>query len=381
MEDCYTDSDGDGFGSTIVTSSALEDYACLIGNVANNDDDCDDTEENTHPGASLFEQDVDGDGSFDCTQDIDGDGYGDLYVTGSIIPGTDCDDTDESVYVGAPEICDGQDNACDSVIPEEEIDDDLDGFVECSIDSDGWDGSLSNGFTAMLGDDCDDTDILINPATFWYGDGDGDGFGDANTSLQACETPVGYVNNDDDCNDASSLIGDTRSWYEDGDGDGIDANTISTDCEMPTGYSHQNGDCDDNDPDNAQVCLDFWDGISISGAAKGIVHNNDRDRFANVFAQGEINGVHHFVFGTAYRKYENSNLRGGVFLFDDLLSVGDTTEATLTINGTSSVSALGTALVIDDVTQDGVNDVLVSATIPCQLSMCFRDIHFWDWVR
>jgi hypothetical protein len=55
--------------------------------------------------------------------DADGDGYGDAahpYVSGSLTgyvqDNTDCDDTDATVYPGAPEIVDGKDNNCDGVI-------------------------------------------------------------------------------------------------------------------------------------------------------------------------------------------------------------------------------------------------------------------------
>ena len=363
FEDCYIDVDGDGFGSNTITSSALEDYACVVGSVSNTHDDCDDTEEQAYPGAAILEPDVDGDGVIDCTIDIDGDGFGDLYAGGSTMPGSDCDDGDDSVFVGAIEKCDGLDNDCDAILPDEEIDADSDGYVVCVLDIEGWDGSTTNGFTAMLGDVCDDGNALINPSTQWYEDADADGFGASSVSIQSCESPAGYVDNDDDCDDGTPLIGDTRLWYEDIDEDGIgEATSISTQCERPTGFSHMNGDCDPSDAGDAQICLDVWEGINIVGAAKGIEHNNDRDRFANVLTQGEINGTEYFVFGAAYRKYQNNNLRGGVFLFDDLLSVSDTTEATLTINGTSSVNALGTGLLIEDVTQDGINDLVVSAT-------------------
>ena len=47
--------------------------------------------------------------------------------------------------------CDGQRNDCLQDVPDNEIDNDLDGYVECTIDVDGWDGVEIVG-----GDDCDD---------------------------------------------------------------------------------------------------------------------------------------------------------------------------------------------------------------------------------
>ena len=122
-----------------------------------------------------------------------------LFDTLDVEDDSDCDDSKETVFVGATEICDGLDNDCDAILPNEEVDDDADGYVECSIDVGGWDGSFTNGFTAMLGDDCDDENTLINPSTLWYEDVDGDGFGALSASIQSCELPTGYVDNNDDC--------------------------------------------------------------------------------------------------------------------------------------------------------------------------------------
>jgi hypothetical protein len=74
---------------------------------------------------------------------VDGDGDG-----WSISKG-DCNDTDDSVYPGAQELCDNKDNNCDGQIDEGDV---------CGLDSD----EDNDGFT-VTGGDCNDLDRLINP--------------------------------------------------------------------------------------------------------------------------------------------------------------------------------------------------------------------------
>jgi hypothetical protein len=55
--------------------------------------------------------------------DADGDGF---------TEDEDCDDGDDTVYPGAPELCDGQDNDCDSAtVSDVDADDDADGIRDC----------------------------------------------------------------------------------------------------------------------------------------------------------------------------------------------------------------------------------------------------------
>jgi hypothetical protein len=95
-----TDIDGDGY-----------DIEC--------DEDCDDDDSSTHPGATEQNDGMDNDcdGLVDegfCI-DVDGDGYGE----GSGCIDVDCNDYDNNVNPGAEDICDYLDNDCDGLVDED----------------------------------------------------------------------------------------------------------------------------------------------------------------------------------------------------------------------------------------------------------------------
>ncbi len=124
--------------------------------------DCDDTDASVGPDAievwyDGVDQDCDGVSDYDADGDgDDSDSYG----------GTDCDDTDASIYFGADEYCDSVDNNCDGSVDEV--------------------GALDG--------------------TTWYLDADGDGDGDYTTYVTACDQPSGYVSTSTDCDDTDSSV-------------------------------------------------------------------------------------------------------------------------------------------------------------------------------
>ena len=243
----YADSDGDGFGDSTAAVSACSVPTGYV----DNPDDCDDTTATVSPNAVELCNGIDDDcnaliddglAQIDWYADTDGDGFGNSQSlqtacsqpAGFVLNDLDCDDTDILVNPTTDEYCDGLDNNCDGLIDDPSSVDALLWYID--IDGDGYGVSdyTTLSCSPIAGwadntDDCDDTDILVNPSateicngldddcdgtvdigandmTVWYYDSDGDGFGDLSITEQACDVPQGYVATGDDCDDAEAAI-------------------------------------------------------------------------------------------------------------------------------------------------------------------------------
>ena len=261
--------------------------------------DCNDADPSAHPGGTEVADAVDNDcdGTIDegtSAYDDDGDCYcesgtcqGSVDVSCTTVSAGDCDDGNDDISPGEPEVCDGIDNNCDGTTDEATAVDAGTWYLDADGDGYGNPSSYSVSCTMPGGyvansSDCNDSSASVNPTTYWYLDADGDGYGSPSYWTQQCTQPSGYVSNASDCSDgrASSYPGateycngydddcdgstdessavDASTWYRDYDGDGYGSSSTTASCYQPTGYVANSSDCYDYNAEAHPSATTYW---------------------------------------------------------------------------------------------------------------------------
>jgi len=254
----YVDVDGDQKGAS--------DFSCLCkpqgvytATVAG---DCDDTNKAIHPGASETcngiddncDNVLDPEGVPGCQAyflDADGDEYGSTLskclcaatqAYSATVAG-DCNDSDASVFPGAPESCNGKDDNCDLVA-------DPEGMPGCSVFYRDQDGDTIGSeehkclcapdgpFSAVTSGDCNDSDKTTYPG--------------------ALETCNGKDDNCDEITDPENTYG-CGDYFVDKDLDGYGGDASKCLCKSIAPFTAlQPGDCADDNaavkPGAAEIC-------------------------------------------------------------------------------------------------------------------------------
>ncbi len=356
----YHDGDGDGFGDASDTFDSCVAPSGFIENA----DDCDDDDALVSPSGSEICNDIDDDCDGDIDDDdddtqgepswyddADADGYGDASTqvdlcdapANTVTNPDDCDDANDAVKPGQPEVCNSVDDDCDG--DADDADPDTTGQTNWYADADAdLYGNEEDVVTACAGPadyvadpgDCDDAEALANPGltevcdgidndcdgvadesdaidtTAFYIDGDGDGYGDATTSTSACTAPPGFADNDLDCDDAEALVnpstpelcdgidndcnGDIDSdavavnWYADVDDDGYGdpADSVS-DCAPQAGRVLVADDCLDTHAGVNPAAVEVCD--TLDNDCDGDIDDADADVIGmDFYADGDDDG-------------------------------------------------------------------------------------------
>ncbi len=257
--------------------------------------------------------------------DNDGDGF-------SVTQG-DCDDLDDTIYPGAPENQDAEDNDCDGLIDEgaEDVDDDGDGFSDIQGDCDDTDETVFPGAVEIVNGLDENCNNLIDDQTDAYDD-DGDGFSedegdcnDANSAIHpAAPELLDGVDNDCDVDVDENTVGhdDDRDGFSELEGDCDDGNVASypgapelpdgrdNDCngqiddgsfitdDDGDGWTDLAGDCDDTNPYTYPGAPEYLDGLDndCDNQADEGMDTNDNDGDGLSEAQGDCNDSNSLIY-------------------------------------------------------------------------------------
>ncbi|MBN1765094.1 MAG: hypothetical protein JW860_07545 [Sedimentisphaerales bacterium] len=240
------DNDADGFGAPPNSTCCSE----LL--------DCNDFDPTIYPGAPEICDGLDNDcDSIIDNKDFDEDGHIDEACGGD-----DCDDNDPNIYAGAPEVCNGIDDDCDDIIDNKDADED--GHID----------------EACGGDDCDDSDEDRYPGNPEVCDGVDNDCDDIIDNKDADEDDyIDEACGGDDCDDSDEDVNPAMDEIcGNGKDDDCDGTAENKDADEDSYIDEACGgdDCDDSDedvnPGVNEIC-----GNGIDDDCDGIAENKDLD--------------------------------------------------------------------------------------------------------
>lgn len=357
-----TDADGDGYtddvdcddGNAAIHPDATE----VCDDVDNNCNDLVDDDDPANTGGTAGYVDADGDKYGDPTQKRS---YCDGLPAGAANNGGDCDDTNAAISPNATEICDdaNTDEDCDGNADDLDSSTDPATKVPVALDEDG-DGYGSATATVLYcdattisDDDCDDSNVDVNPG-----------------AAETCDNGL-----DDNCDGVTTgceLGGEIEL------GPGVGMKIVGDASQDRFGeVSVSAGDIDGDGMDEFWVAADYFDtkdegglflfdyplreGASVADATRVVLGASDSDSLGTNLAAGDLDGDGTIdLVAAAPYSTDKTSVYGELFVWLGSPADGaDTSSADLHITGANGSSSFGQrGLFVADVSGDGTDDLL-----------------------
>ncbi len=298
--------------------------------------------------------------------DGDGDGFGDPEVSleaceeplGHTADGTDCDDGDPAVHPGATEACDGVDDDCDGEVDEAGASGCVTFLQDRDEDGYGTETSLclcapEGAFTATEGGDCDDRDPAVHPGAEEICNDGIDNDCDGGPGPCVLDSDIGLADADatfvgeGSPSDAGRAVG-----TGDVDGDGVGDVLVGAYGTDTTG--HTTGAV-------YVVSGPAWGTVPLADADARLAGLEEGDWTGSALASADVDadGIGDLLVG-APNYGETSS--GTVYVVRGPVSgPTDLTDADARWIGASTGEGAGTAIVMGDLTGDGLDEIVVGA--------------------